>query len=110
MAAKLRAAELHTVSLGRRKPVAGALGNHLALVFGNGRQHANGEPSRLRHVATDKINLAVHQIGNERHIPGQPIEYRRGQTMTFSLPNANGDIGDDNKIIIEMVPAPKRED
>jgi len=27
--------------------------------------------------------------------------------MTFSLPDANGDIGDDNKIIIELVKAPK---
>jgi hypothetical protein len=35
---------------------------------------------------------------------------RPGQTMTFSLPDANGDIGDDNKIIIELVRAPKRED
>jgi len=30
--------------------------------------------------------------------------------MTISVPNANGDIGDDNKIIIEMVKAPKRDD
>jgi hypothetical protein len=28
--------------------------------------------------------------------------------MTFSLPDANGDISDDNKIIIELVKAPKR--
>jgi hypothetical protein len=34
---------------------------------------------------------------------------RPGSTMTFSLPDANGDIGDDNKIIIELVKAPKRE-
>jgi hypothetical protein len=30
--------------------------------------------------------------------------------MALSVPNANGDIGDDNKIIIELVKAPKRED
>jgi len=30
--------------------------------------------------------------------------------MALSVPNANGDIGDENKIIIEMVRAPKRED
>jgi hypothetical protein len=30
-------------------------------------------------------------------------------TMALSVPSANGDIGDDNKIIIEMVKAPKRE-
>ena len=35
---------------------------------------------------------------------------RPGKTMTFSLPSANGDIGDDNKIIIELVKAPKRDD
>jgi hypothetical protein len=29
--------------------------------------------------------------------------------MALSVPNANGDVGDDNKIIIEMVRAPKRE-
>jgi len=28
--------------------------------------------------------------------------------MALSMPSANGDIGDDNKIIIEMVPASKR--
>ena len=32
---------------------------------------------------------------------------RPGSTMTFSLPNAAGDLGPENKIIIEMVPAPK---
>ena len=35
---------------------------------------------------------------------------RPGQTMTLSLPNANGDIGEEGKIIIEFVKAPKRED
>ena len=35
---------------------------------------------------------------------------RPNSTMTFKVPDANGDIGDDNKIIIELVKAPKRED
>ena len=35
---------------------------------------------------------------------------RPRSTMTFSLPDANGDIGDEGKIIIELVPAPKREE
>ena len=35
---------------------------------------------------------------------------RPGQTMTFRVPDQNGDIGDDNKIIIELVKAPRRED
>jgi hypothetical protein len=30
--------------------------------------------------------------------------------MALSMPNAKGDIGDDNKIIIELVRAPKRKD
>jgi len=30
--------------------------------------------------------------------------------MTFRVPDQNGDIGDDNKIIIELVKAPKRDD
>ena len=34
---------------------------------------------------------------------------RPGRTLELSMPNANGDIGDDNKIIIELVKAPKRE-
>ena len=34
---------------------------------------------------------------------------RPNQTMTFRVPDQNGDIGDDNKIIIELVRAPKRE-
>jgi hypothetical protein len=29
--------------------------------------------------------------------------------MALSVPSANGDIGDDNTIIIEMVRAPKRD-
>ena len=29
--------------------------------------------------------------------------------LTFRVPDQNGDIGDDNKIIIELVKAPKRE-
>jgi hypothetical protein len=35
---------------------------------------------------------------------------RPNSTMTFKVPDQNGDIGDDNKIIIELVRAPKRED
>ena len=35
---------------------------------------------------------------------------RPGQAMTFRAPDQNGDIGDDNKIIIELVKAPKRDD
>ena len=35
---------------------------------------------------------------------------RPGKTMTFRVPDQNGDIGDDNKIIIELVKAPKRDD
>ena len=35
---------------------------------------------------------------------------RPGQTMTFRVPDQNGDIGDDNKIIIELVKAPKGDD
>jgi hypothetical protein len=31
-------------------------------------------------------------------------------TMALSVPNANGDIGDENTIIIELVKAPKRDD
>ena len=34
---------------------------------------------------------------------------RQGTTMALSLPSANSDIGDDNKIIIEMVRARKRD-
>jgi hypothetical protein len=34
---------------------------------------------------------------------------RPGRTMTISVPNANGDIGDENTIIIELVKAPKRD-
>ena len=30
--------------------------------------------------------------------------------MTFSLPNANGDLGEEGKIVIELVKAPKREE
>ena len=35
---------------------------------------------------------------------------RPGKTMTITVPNQNGDIGDENKIIIELVKAPKRDD
>jgi len=35
---------------------------------------------------------------------------RPGTTMALSLPSANGDIGDDYKIIIEMVRARKRDE
>jgi hypothetical protein len=35
---------------------------------------------------------------------------RPGRTITFDLPDQNGDIGDGNKIIIELVRAPKRGD
>ena len=34
---------------------------------------------------------------------------RAGKTMTITVPNQNGDIGDENTIIIELVKAPKRD-
>jgi hypothetical protein len=35
---------------------------------------------------------------------------KRGGEMTLTVPSANGDLGEEGKIIIEMVRAPKRED
>jgi hypothetical protein len=35
---------------------------------------------------------------------------KRSGEMTFSVPSANGDLGEEGKIIIEMVKAPKRGD
>jgi hypothetical protein len=36
--------------------------------------------------------------------------HQSASTMTFSLPNANGDLGEEGKIVIELVKAPKWEE
>jgi hypothetical protein len=45
-------------------------------------------------------------------VPDDLIGICRSQDrrVTFKMPDQNGDIGDDNNIIIELVKAPKRED
>lgn len=33
-----------------------------------------GEAACVRHIARDEINAAIHQAGNEMHVPCQPVE------------------------------------
>ena len=55
-------------------------------------------------TATRNIVVKYYCAGDETTGAGIDL------AQPLSVPNANDDIGDDNKIIIELVRAPKRED
>ena len=60
------------LGLGQRR--LGPLRYHLPFVLGDGRQDVNGQPVGLGHVTGDEIDAALHQVGDEGHVAGQPIQ------------------------------------
>jgi hypothetical protein len=42
----------------------------------NSSENVNRKPGRFRHVATDEIDLPVHQVRDESYIAGKAIEFR----------------------------------
>src|SRR5262249_40067464 len=69
----------HTASARSRQPFLGALHDHFALMLSNSRQHMDREPGRLRHIATDELDVPIHQGRNEPDIAGEPIELGNDQ-------------------------------
>ena len=50
------------------------LGNHLALVLGDGGQNVDGQPVGLGHIASDEVRAALHQICDKSDVAGQPVK------------------------------------
>src|SRR5262249_5058353 len=48
-------------------------------MLSNSCQHMDREPGCLRHIATDELNVAIHQGRNEPDIAGEPIELGNDQ-------------------------------
>jgi hypothetical protein len=48
--------------------------DRLRLVLGNGRQDVNRQSVCLREVDGMKLDAAVHQVRDERHVAGEAVE------------------------------------
>lgn len=86
-----RIAELYPARLGLGQGNAGALGNHLALMLGDGGEDVQGQPVGTRHVHGDELDPALHQACDEGDVAGQPVEL--GDDQRGALPLAGGDGG-----------------
>lgn len=47
----------------------------MPLVFGHGRQDVEGEAGGVGHIAGPELHPALHEIGNDRHGAGEPVEF-----------------------------------
>jgi hypothetical protein len=43
-------------------------------VFSNCRQKVKRQSVCVREIAGDKLNAAIHQVGNESDVPGKPVK------------------------------------
>ncbi len=43
-------------------------------MLGNGGQNVDGQPVGLGHIASDEVRAALHQVGNESDVAGQPVK------------------------------------
>ena len=43
-------------------------------MLGHGRQDVDGQPVGLGHIASDKVRAALHQVGDESNVAGQPVK------------------------------------
>lgn len=63
---------------------AGAFGDHRPLVFGHGGEDVNREPGRFRHIDRPEVHPAFHQVRDERHRAGKPVELGDQQRCLFA--------------------------
>lgn len=66
-------AELHAASLGSSQSSFGALTDPKGFVFGDGSEDVDGETVCSRVVHRHKVNAALHQVGDHRHIPSESV-------------------------------------
>jgi len=59
--------ELHAPELGLRHCRRGALGNHGALMLGNGGKDMDREAGCLRHIGGQKVHPTFHEVRYEGH-------------------------------------------
>jgi hypothetical protein len=50
-----------------------AIGNRLRFMFGDGRDDVDREPVRLREIHGFKLDLRLHQVGDEGDVTGQAV-------------------------------------
>ncbi|MFZ1430886.1 MAG: hypothetical protein WAS21_29490 [Geminicoccaceae bacterium] len=86
-----RITKLHPARPSFSQGGAGTLGNHLALVLGDGGEDVQGKPVGGRHVHGDELDPALHEARDEGDIAGQPVEL--GDDQRGPLPLAGGDRG-----------------
>src|SRR5262245_24826531 len=66
--------KLLAIGLGDGERSLGARRNCIALVLSDGGEDMDRELGGRRVVATDEVNLAVHQHCNEREVAAEPIK------------------------------------
>jgi hypothetical protein len=60
-------------------------------VLGDGGQNVDGQPVGLGHIASDEVRAALHQVGDESDVAGQPVKtdvvawIERRSSFTFSI-------------------------
>jgi len=53
-------------------------------MFRHGGENMNREPGRLRHIDRPEVHPAFHQVRDERHRPGKPVELGDQQRCLFA--------------------------
>jgi hypothetical protein len=84
------ATQLHATGLRGREGVLGPLRDHLPLVLGDGGKDVDREPVGLGEVDGGELDAALHQVRDERHVAGQPIQFRDDQGRTVEAAEAEG--------------------
>ena len=69
-----RIAEPGATALGFGQRRLGPLRDHLPLVLGHSGKDVNGQPVGLGHIAGNEVGPALHQIGDEGHVAGEPVK------------------------------------
>lgn len=71
-----RTAELLATSLGRLQSRLHALADPAGFILGHCSQNVQGEARCEWLVKGKKLDISIHQIGNERDVSGQPVQLR----------------------------------
>src|SRR4051795_8373514 len=78
--------ELHPTSFSGGERGLGPGADLLPLMLGERREQVQHELRGMRFIDRDEIDAALHQIRDERHIAGEPVElgYKQGSLLALA--------------------------